>query len=546
MKTFHRLGRSVCLFTFLATVVARAIEPSEVVPIWPGEPPGQGLARGEEKVVPARPRPFYQLTDISKPTLSVYLPPKERRTRTALLILPGGGLQRLAYEHEGLEVAEWAVKHHIAAFLLKYRVPAPATVGTADGQRALSLIRSRAAEWDVDADSIGVIGYSAGGEIAAWMVTHHAERQYAVLDAIDTVSCRPDFAALIYPGGLTARGGGGIKEPIAGKIGPDSPPMFFVHASDDSAENTLAYALALKRARVPLEAHIYRDGGHGFGVRNSGSPVGGWPDRFEDWMTSLGFLDPAGVRNYAREFASGVKGGGKLPMFPTGLTRDDATRAQRRLVREAVKGDAIAGFKGAGITAEARKKLGVDQPLTGVLFRSGRLNAADHPVIDLAAAPDTMVETEVGYLIGVDISYEVLNSNQARDAVQSIVPVIELPVNYTRRGGGSTALDMIASNIGSARYIVGTSKAPGSLKADEIKVRLQRNDQTLHEAGVNSIDSGQWEHLRQLLNQITRAGHTVREGSLIISGALGGPKPAEPGKYTAEFGELGSIEFEVK
>lgn len=532
--------------SFIAFLSASAIEPLETFPIWPGIPPGQTRARGEEKRVEGRPRPFYQITDVSKPTVSVFLPAQENRLGAALVILPGGGLQRLAIETEGLEVAEWAVAHGIAAFLVKYRVPAPATSGAQDAERAMSLIRARARDWGIDPDCVGVIGFSAGGEIAARMITENNPRLYEALDANDSFSCRPDFVAMIYPGGLTAGSSLNIKEPIGSKIDRDSPPMFFVHASDDQAENSLVYALALKRARVPVEVHIYRDGAHGFGVRDSGLPVGSWTDRFEDWMRSLGYLDDALVRKYAKSAGEGLKGNGELPRFPDEGSLDDAFFAQKRLVRE-LKDVVVSGYKGGAVTEEAQTSLGLDKPLTGVLLASGRLNAASKPVIELASAPDTMVETEIGYVIGENIATELINDTQARECVQSIVPVVELPQNYARRMGVSTltAKDMVALNIGSARYIVGTAKSP-PLDPDAIKITLRRDGQTLHETTGASVKGGQWANLRSLLNQITSHGYVVRAGSIIICGALGGPKAGEAGKYQADYGELGSIEFELK
>jgi 2-keto-4-pentenoate hydratase/acetyl esterase/lipase len=540
-----RLSLAIC-FSLLAFETAFAIEPSETFPIWPGVPPGQTGARGEEKRVENRPRPFYQITDVSKPTVSVFLPPKEKRLGTALVVLPGGGLQRLAIETEGFEVAQWAVNHGIAAFMVKYRVPAPATSGAQDAERAISLIRARAREWNIDPESIGAIGFSAGGEIAARMVTENNPRLYETVDTNDTFSCRPDFVAMIYPGGLTAGNSFNIKEPIASKIGSDSPPMFFVHASDDQAENSLAYALALKRARVPVEVHIYRDGQHGFGMRESGLPVGGWTDRFQDWMRSLGFLDKAFVRDYAKNIREGLKSNGALPRFPDAGTLDDAYFAQKRLLRE-WKDLTVAGYKGTASTDDSQKSLGLDHPLIGVLLGSGRLNAASKPVIQLASAPDTVVETEIGYVIGENIATELLDDIQARECVQSILPVIELPQNYARRMGTSklTAKDLVASNIGSTQYIVGTAKNP-PLDTDAVKVTLKRDGQTLHETTGAYVKGGQWTNLRLLLNEVTSHGHIVRAGSVIICGALGGAKPGEPGKYMADYGTLGTIEFELQ
>jgi 2-keto-4-pentenoate hydratase len=243
---------------------------------------------------------------------------------------------------------------------------------------------------------------------------------------------------------------------------------------------------------------------------------------------------------------SALKSDGPMRHFPEAASLDDAYAAQRRLVRLGIEGEGIGGFKGGVITAAAQQTLGVDRPLTGVLPRSGRLNAADKPVIDVAAAPDTMVETEIGYVIGVDISYEVLNDKQARESVQGIVPVIELPVSYVRRLGTATAKDLVATNLGSARYIVGAARNPADVNADVLAPRLQRGGQTLHEANVDTIKGGQWANLRQLLNQITAQGHTVRAGAVVISGAVGAAHPAEAGQYRADFGELGTIEFELR
>jgi 2-keto-4-pentenoate hydratase/acetyl esterase/lipase len=537
----------ILCFSLLTLSSTQGIEPSETFPIWPGNPPGTNYARGDEKKVEGRPRPFYQLTDISKPTVSVFLPPKEKRLGAALLVLPGGGLQRLAYEHEGLEVGEWAVAHGLAAFVVKYRVPAPAATGTQDAQRALSLVRARAKEWDVDPESIGAIGFSAGAEVAAWMVTHQSPRLYEAIDASDSFSCRPDFVALIYPGGLTSFGNpGAVKEPIASKIKSDSPATFIAQASDDAAENSLAYALALKKARAQVELHLYRDGAHGFGVRDSGSPVGSWTARFEEWMRSLGYMDTPAVRAYARDFAKASEGDGTLPRFPEAATLEDAFAAQKRLVR-GFKDATIAGFKGGVVTDESQRSLGLNHPLTAVLLGSGRLKAADHPVIELASAPDTMVETEIGYVIGENLATQIPTDEQAREAVQNIVPVIELPRNYARRMDVSalSAKDMVASNMGSARYIVGTPQK-ASIDANAIKVSLKRDGKTLHETSGAYVKGGQWTNLRLLLNQLTAHENTVRAGSIVICGALGGPKPGEAGKYQADYGELGSIEFELR
>ena len=519
------------------------LEPAETIRLWPSQPPGPTRDLGPEHILQGRPRPFYQITDVTTPTLSVFLPSESRRTGAAILVCPGGGLQRLAIEHEGYEVAEWLASLDAAVFLLKYRVPAPVMAGLQDAQRALSLIRARAEDWDVDPEAVGVLGFSAGGEIAAWLATHHQERQYEPVDANDSFNCRPDFAALIYPGGLLQRRAEGIKESISRRLGSNTPPVFLVHSFHDSCEQSLQMALALKRASVPVELHLFQDGGHGFGVRPSGSPLNNWRDQFVEWTRAQGLLDPMHVRTYAKVFAKALPGDGSLPRFSSRhpqATLAEAYAVQDRLVRQ-VGLDQIAGFKAAALDA-----LNIRPPLTGVLFRRGKLPAQPAPLIHATAAGGRMVETEIGYQISVDISYRVLNDDQARGAVTAIVPVIELPANYGRRMGTMTATDMTAANVGSAQYIVGEPIAPSDADPNALRISLRRDGQVLHDTRGDIASGGQWANLRTIINQLVDRGYTIRAGSLIISGALGLVHPGEPGRYQADFDKLGSIDFELK
>ncbi len=547
----HRLptALSVLIGCLSFAVSTSAADSQEAFSVWPGTPPGVTSAKGEMRILEGRPRPFYQLEDVSEPIITVFAPPPELRNGTAILVCPGGGLQRLAYEHEGLEVSEWLKAQGITAFLLRYRVPAPIKTAVMDAQRAMSLIRSRADEWGVDPYSIGTIGFSAGGEIGAWLVTHFDELQYDAIDAVDTVSNRPDFAALIYPGGLLQWRSDELKEELGNRINDTLPPMFIVHAFDDSSQNSLAMAQALKKARVPTELHMYHEGGHGFGARNTGLPLGTWKARFTDWLSALGFLDPSFTRAYAREFLAVLNSADDLPRFTemnSNASLSDAYATQKRVVNGIMQDDAFGGFKGAGASAAAQTALGIDVPLTGVLLQSGHLSAKNQPVIDLASAPGTVVETELGFIVDVDISYEVLNDQQARDSVKWVVPVIELPINYSSRMGGSSAADMVASNIGSARFIVGERSQPGEVDANAVAIVLKRDGDVLHETTGASANGGQWHNLRFIMNQITGQGYTIRAGTMIISGALGKVQPGKPGKHTADFGELGSIEFELR
>lgn len=522
---------------------AQALTPQETFAVWPAKPPGV-TPEGPERRLEDRPRPFDQLTGISIPKVEVYAPSPDKRTGAAWLVCPGGGLQRLAYEHEGLEIAQWAVDRGITAFVLKYRVPAPVASGVADVQRALSLIRSRASTWEIDPDSIGVIGFSAGGEIAAWMATHANERLYESIDAVDEVSCQMNYAVMIYPGGLLERGGG-LKEALAERINSDHPPTFLVHASKDHSENSLHYALALKRRKVPLELHIYQGGGHGFGVRASGFPLGTWHRRLEQWLVSLGHLDNARVRAYAGAVIEGLPGQSPLPSFPADGSLEEALAVQRRVVR--AQGDEVVGFKAAATSAAAQSDLGLSGPLAGALFSKGEVAMSSNH-FQAEIRPGMLVETEIGYRIALDIFYEVLTAEQAREAVEAVLPVIEMPVNYASRLGleSMSAKQLVALNIGSDRFAFGESHTPGEVDGlDQVKARLTRDGEVLHEAGVDTLKGGQWETLRDLMNQITSQGLTIPQGAVILSGALGQPHPAAAGIYKADYGPLGEVTFEV-
>jgi acetyl esterase/lipase len=288
---------------------AYAAEPI-TLSVWPGKPPGETGITGPETQLPEQPgqRKVIRLTNVSEPTIAVYSPPTENRNDAAVVICPGGGYRILAMDLEGTEVAEWLNSIGLTGIVLKYRVPVPSPVGNAqsgvpdaplgvpaaplhDVQRSISLVRSKAAEWKINADKIGVLGFSAGGNLAAAACTMHARRSYESLDEVDLVSCRPDFGVLVYPGYL-ADDEGRLRPSF--KPTGDTPPMFFAHAQDDRVkpENSIAMFLALKEAGVPGELHIYSAGGHGFGLRASDFPCSSWPQRCESWLVQQKVLVP--------------------------------------------------------------------------------------------------------------------------------------------------------------------------------------------------------------------------------------------------------------
>lgn len=273
----------------------------QVIRLWPSTAPGENEPVGPERYLAAQPnqREVQRLTDISEPTITVYRPAPERNTGAAVVIAPGGGYNILAWDLEGTEVAKWLNGLGVTGILLKYRVPRrpgqtrdqPPIGPLQDMQRAISMVRRRAAEWGIDPARIGALGFSAGGHLAAAAALRSDERVYAAIDAVDEVSRRPDFVVLIYPGYIVNREGTALSSDM--KVTAAAPPMFLVHADDDpvpSLNSALLYA-ELKRNKVPAELHIYSKGGHGYGLRPSEDPVSSWPARCEAWMKRSGLLE---------------------------------------------------------------------------------------------------------------------------------------------------------------------------------------------------------------------------------------------------------------
>ena len=270
---------------------AYAADEPLVINVWPGKAPGETADIGDEKadIKPGETK-VRSITNVSKPTLTVYRPAKDKDTGVAIVVAPGGGYNVLAWDHEGEQVAAWLNSIGVTGILLKYRVPRradqpkdqPPVGALQDAQRALSIVRSKAKEWNIDPKRIGMLGFSAGGHLTAWASTNYDKRAYEASDDIDKVSCRPDFAVLIYPGGLIARGKDELSPEI--RVTKETPPTFLVHASDDKAENSVMMYQALRKASVPAEMHLYASGGHGFGLRPSPHPCATWPQRCTEWL----------------------------------------------------------------------------------------------------------------------------------------------------------------------------------------------------------------------------------------------------------------------
>jgi acetyl esterase/lipase len=279
-----------------------------VVEIWPGTAPDETGNIGEEmiRMSPKLDRKQVEVTEstrlvtnVTKPTLTIYRPAKDRNTGTTMLICPGGGYWDLYWQLEGEEVAQWLNSIGVTGIILKYRVPRrpdepkgePAHRPLQDAQRAVSLVRSNADKWGINPKQIGMVGFSAGGHLAIATATSFEKRTYEPVDDVDKISCRPDFAIGIYSGYLKAKDKDEIAVGLHIPVG--TPPIFLAHGGDDiisPPEHSVLMYLALRKAGIPAELHIYATAAHDFGVRPSEHPCSTWTQACAAWLRYQGLL----------------------------------------------------------------------------------------------------------------------------------------------------------------------------------------------------------------------------------------------------------------
>jgi acetyl esterase/lipase len=276
-------------------------KPDRVLKLWDGKPPGDFTVPGPETLSGPKPTdktPISRLTNVSEPRLEFYLPTAEKKNGAAVVIVPGGGFGVLASEHEGSDLALWFRERGFAAAVLQHRCPTnklakPWEFPAWDTQRAISLVREKAADLGVHPDRIGLFGFSAGGQVALIAATNDEARLYPAADATDKASCRPDFLMLCYAWHILADDSLTELKPEI-HISEKTPPTFLAQAYDDKGSlaegSTLAF-LALRKAKVSAELHIYSTGGHGFGMRaNDTQAPGDFPGRLELWLKTRGLM----------------------------------------------------------------------------------------------------------------------------------------------------------------------------------------------------------------------------------------------------------------
>ena len=298
--------KTIIYLIFFFMLSFQAIQAQNIVKLWPNGTPGEVVSPKPEETFDGR-----RVRYVSEPTLTIYLPAKGQNTGVAVIICPGGGYGIEAMDHEGYDVAEFLQNHGIAGIVLKYRLPyGHSELPLNDAQQAMRLVRFYAEEWGIDPSKVGIAGFSAGGHLASTLSTHFDSGKKESESAIDKLSCRPDFSILLYPVVTFKEEWGhmGSRENLIGKtndwkiiepfcnelqVTKQTPPAFIALADDDTAvkpRNSIEYYLALKREGISAELHIFKEGGHGFGMHKTGKAHDQWPLMVVEWMKAMKYI----------------------------------------------------------------------------------------------------------------------------------------------------------------------------------------------------------------------------------------------------------------
>ena len=273
------------LFVFLMFMGSSA-QQKVIIKLWPGAVPGETEAKHEPVVTDNKSGNVTRITDITDPAMIVFPASTDNNNGAGVVVCPGGGYSILAIDKEGYEIAEWLNKLGFTAAVLQYRVPKKQEGALQDVQRAIRIMRSKASKWNLNPDKLGVMGFSAGGSLSARASTLYDEKIYPKVDEKDDLSCKPDFALLIYPAYLDQGENRSLTPEL--KVNKNTPPTFIFQAADDRlANSSLVYASALRDADVPVELHLVPKGGHGFGMRPGNEAAETWPGLAEKWLKKV-------------------------------------------------------------------------------------------------------------------------------------------------------------------------------------------------------------------------------------------------------------------
>lgn len=257
----------------------------DLIYLWPGKVPGETKEKNIPVQSPSRNDNVLRLAEVTDPAIEIMLPEKANANGSAVIICPGGGYNILAYDKEGTEIAAWLNKQGFAALVLQYRVPNKKEGALQDAQRALRLVRYNAEKWNINPKKIGIMGFSAGGSLSARAGTMFSKKTYVPVDKADSLSCRPDFAMLIYPAYLDL--GPNLTLTPELQISKEVPPMFIFQTADDTHGNSaLVMAGALRMAKIPVDVHLLAKGGHGYGLRAGIDAAETWPVLAEKWLNN--------------------------------------------------------------------------------------------------------------------------------------------------------------------------------------------------------------------------------------------------------------------
>lgn len=268
----------------LLIALSACSQPGETIYLWPEAVPFETKLKADPVLAADEDDNVIRIAEVTNPSVLVYEPDPAKRNGAGIIICPGGGYHILAINLEGYEIAEWLRSRGYTVFVLQYRVPNNQAGALADAQRAVRIVRSRANEWSLNPNQLGVLGFSAGGSLSVRLSTLYKQTNYNAVDNADSLSCRPDFSMLIYPAYLDKGEGRSLTPELL--VDAETPPMFiFATADDPYANSALVMASALRDQKVAVELHLLADGGHGYGIRTGNAAAETWPKLAETWLT---------------------------------------------------------------------------------------------------------------------------------------------------------------------------------------------------------------------------------------------------------------------